>query len=152
MSIPTDFAERAAQCSNNELMEHYGAALRTISRWRRISGVWSPRLHERPARPAIVQSDAAPVRKRVAPAARRIKSARRFCERIANHDGSRAAQAAEYLKRYGPVFRCDANGNFLLDGFFWRRGRAVLSAEEIVQRAEALGWNPDAWRQLGAAA
>ncbi len=68
-----------------------------------------------------------------------------------NHDGSRAALAAEFLRRWAPVYRCDAEGHQLQDGFFWRHGRQVRTDDELIERATAKGWNPDAWREVRAA-
>lgn len=53
----------------------------------------------------------------------------------------------ECLRRYGPVFRCDATGAALRDGFFWNRAGRVLSDDDVIARAEALGWDRDAWRR-----
>jgi len=66
------------------------------------------------------------------------------------HDLSRAGQAAEYLRRFGPVFRCNSNGGADAKGDHWSRSGFVLMDEEIITRAERLGWEPESWRRLAA--
>lgn len=51
-------------------------------------------------------------------------------------DMSAAGQAADFLRKFGPVYRCDVRGRPLADGFFWRRGSAVLSDDELIERAD----------------
>jgi len=60
-------------------------------------------------------------------------------------DMSAAGQACDYLRRFGPVSRCDDR-----DGY-WRRGSAILTGAELIERAERLGWTRDAWAQVKAA-
>lgn len=55
-------------------------------------------------------------------------------------DCTRAGLAADYLRRFGPVVRCDATGRYREDGDHWRRGSTVLSPDEVIGRAERLGW------------
>lgn len=55
-------------------------------------------------------------------------------------DPSEAGQAAEYLRRFGPVVRCNEGGAYDPAGARWRRGSVVLSAAEIVERARHNGW------------
>lgn len=63
-------------------------------------------------------------------------------------DGSLASRAADFLRPLCPVYRCDAVGNPLPDGAFWLRGRAVLTDDELIERARVRGWDPDAWRRV----
>lgn len=58
-------------------------------------------------------------------------------------DMSIVGQASDFLKRLGPVSRCDANGTPMKDGKFWRRGSSQpITDEEMQERATALGWSP----------
>jgi len=66
------------------------------------------------------------------------------------HDLSRAGQAADYLRRHGPVFRCSAVGGANTKGDFWSRRGFVLTDDEIIERAERLGWEPESWRRIAA--
>jgi hypothetical protein len=67
----------------------------------------------------------------------------------ARRDMTRIGQAADFLRRFGPVFRCGPGGVALQSGLHWNRGGFVLTDAELVARAERLGWDPDAWRRLG---
>lgn len=67
-----------------------------------------------------------------------------------NRDCSRAGMAAKFLGRLGPIYRCDARGKPLPDGFFWNRGGFVLSDDEVIERAERNGWREHEWRDLAA--
>lgn len=51
-------------------------------------------------------------------------------------DMSAAGQAADFLRKFGPVYRCDVRGKAIEDGFFWRRGSAILSDAELIERAD----------------
>lgn len=51
-------------------------------------------------------------------------------------DMSQAGQAAEYLQQFGGVWRCAKTGKPDPNGKFWRRGNAVLTDAEIIERAE----------------
>lgn len=55
-------------------------------------------------------------------------------------DATPAGQAAEYLRRFGPVVRCDERGRYDPAGNRWRRGSALLTADEIIERAIRNGW------------
>jgi hypothetical protein len=86
---------------------------------------------------------AQPVRKIVGPAARVFVPLDRPAR-----DVSRSGRAADHLRKFCHVFRCDAVGNPLPDGFYWCRGRAVLTDAELIERAVSLGWQEDAWKQV----
>lgn len=66
------------------------------------------------------------------------------------HERSRAGEAAQYLRRFGPIYRCNANGGADAKGDHWSRSGFVLTDDEIIQRAERLGWQADSWRRLAA--
>lgn len=67
-----------------------------------------------------------------------------------NRDTSLAGQAADYLRRFGPVVRCDDRGRYNENGTHWRRNFSVLTADEIIERAEANGFDSRAWARLAA--
>jgi hypothetical protein len=66
----------------------------------------------------------------------------------ASRDTSRAGDAAEYLRRYGPVYRCDVKGRANPRADYWMRGSTVLTDNDIIERAERNGWKPDLWREI----
>lgn len=128
-SLPEDFVEVAPRLSTRELVERFGVCKVTVLKWCARAGVTPRQVKPGPATlGAMGRAKAAP---------------------IAQHrDTSRAGQAADYLRRFGPVVRCDAVGRFNPTGTHWRRGSSILTADEVIQRAERNGWNPDAWRMV----
>ena len=170
---PDDFAEHGVRETNRELMKRYRATSSTITRWREATHAYrrsGPREIEMPRGFALVAptlsrkelrlryrignavldrwlADAGVSARPVtvgAPAGRVFAPLDR-----PNRDLSRAGLAADYLRRFGSVYRCDDNGRQLADGFFWcRGGRVVLTDDELIQRAQRNGWNPDALRRV----
>lgn len=59
-----------------------------------------------------------------------------------------ADMAQQHLQRFAPCFRCDESGTANPKGKFFRFGNAVLSEDEMMERAERKGWRKDAWREL----
>lgn len=55
-------------------------------------------------------------------------------------DPTPAGQAAEFLRQFGPVVRCNERGQYDPAGNRWRRGAFLLTADEIIQRAQRNGW------------
>lgn len=56
-------------------------------------------------------------------------------------DVSPPARAAEYLRRFGQVVRCTADGKYHPKGDHWHRGNGIpLTADEIIARAVRNGW------------
>lgn len=170
LPVPEDFTDHAHQLS--ELLEQrYGVGRSTIARWRRAVGM--PGRTEFKAKvmpenfaavaPALTLAEARALygvadellrrweattgvklrRLRVTHPAGRLKM-----DRDNRRDMSRAGLAADYLRRFGPVFRCDQHGKPSEKGTHWARGRYVLTGAEIIDRAERNGWQPDAWRTV----
>lgn len=50
------------------------------------------------------------------------------------------AMAADFLRRFCPVSRCDAAGKYDPRGRYWRIGDAVLAEADIIARATRKGW------------
>jgi transposase-like protein len=124
--IPQGFALVAPGMTVNDLARRHGVGRTTVWKWCVRTGV-------RPRR-------ATPQRSSDRAASRRLS------ENPAPHrDVTQAGLAADYLRKFGEVIRCDAVGNPLQDGFFWRRGgRFVLTDDEIIQRAIHNGWRKTA--------
>lgn len=61
-----------------------------------------------------------------------------------------ADMAAQFLQRFAPVFRADADGSANPKGESWRYGSAILTEAELFERAERKGFDPDGWRRLAA--
>lgn len=158
-NVPADFPQRAAKTSNDELVAHYGVSLRTISRWRKIADVWSPRLRERPARPLgeTVAPKKAVERRKPARRGGSSPDGFRLC-RFTNQApavriNSHADAAARELQRLGEVIRCDEHKRYDPKGRFYRVWGQLRTPDEVVALAERkCGFDPNAWQRLGAAA
>lgn len=133
-----EMVRSGARCT--DLMARYGVSQSTISRWLAKAGL------QIEAEPLVRQPVA---RRYVAPVK---KSAPKREVSAPAHDGSLAARAAEYLRRRDPVFRCTEAGVVNSKGSHWYTCSRVLTGGELVERAKAKGWDPDAWKQLGRAA
>lgn len=172
---PADFRENAPVERNAQLAKRYGVSMVTIVRWRKetgirgIDGSYQPhpvpenfaqiakgmRLYE--ARIYFGNSDSV-LKRWCAETGIRFRVSAQVISRATatpiehydSRDMSRAGMAADHLRRFGPVFRCDAEGRALPDGFFWRRGSFILSDDEIIERAVRLGWDENAWRMVAA--
>lgn len=177
-AMPDDFRDVAPGKSLNELQRIYGCGPDAARRWRNEAGIeWKkPAVARTPRRAvpdgfALVASSMTmkQLRERFGAGESLIQ---RFCRdagvtpRRSGHsfwrqsgprplidarDVGRAGQAAIFLQRLGPVFRCTAEGRADPKGTHWRRGSAVLTDAELMQRAERNGWAPDAWREVRAA-
>lgn len=129
--VPDDFAQIAPTLRMFSLCAHFARSPRIVRRWIAETGI---RPMERPAAP------------------KRNVSTRPMGMVVKIHhdprDHSAAGQAADYLRRYGPVARCNAGGRYDPKGDHWRRGSTVLAADEIIARAKRQGWQPDAWKRV----
>jgi hypothetical protein len=179
-AVPSDFVQRAATMTNAEMCLHYGAGSQTITRWRKATnaptvnrggsvkwpvpdgfalvapGMTIKELRVRYAcsRDLIARwCEEVGVQPRRPDPARTVgQASKTFSPRNApSRDGSVAGQAAEFLRRFGPVYRCTEDGKQDLKGTHWNRGgRTVLTDAELIERAKRNGWDPDAWRVLAA--
>jgi hypothetical protein len=169
--LPPDFAEHAIQESNVALMERYNCCGDIITRWRKESGVLSKRVGRTPMSvPTGFHMVAATLTKKelrqryglshkainrlleeTGTAARRVLLKPEPLLPQPGRDLTRATMAADYLRKFAAVTRCNERGQFDPKGAHWRRGPAVLCADEIIARALRQGWNPDSWREVRAA-
>lgn len=122
--VPENFANLAPTLTLPEAREVFGAGDELLRRWEALAGV---KLRRR----RLV-----------------ITSGRLKMDRDNRRDMSRAGLAADYLRRFSSVFRCDAQGKPSEKGTHWARGRHALTGDEIIDRAMRLGWQPDAWRTV----
>ncbi|MEH3121197.1 MAG: helix-turn-helix domain-containing protein [Sphingomonas phyllosphaerae] len=145
--VPEGFADAWAEHPQAELRKIYNASSSTVQRWVTICGLQRPR--GRNVRPAAKPE---PFVRQPAP-----KRPARVVNRVTapidrpHLDNTLAGRAADYLRRFGPVTRCNEAGRYDPNGMFWSRGGSYpLNAEEIVSRARRNGWNPEAWQQVAA--
>lgn len=123
--VPEGFAGLARELTTHELVDRFGVSADTIKRWRRAAGV-------------------------------RLRQRRNFVTRgpgtnihTPAMDTSLAGRAVtDCLRQKGPIWRCNANGQFNPKGQWWNRGGHVLTDDEVIARAERLGWDRDQWRRL----
>lgn len=136
LAAPEDFAEQWPLYTGRQLARRYGRAHKTIIRWASDLGLsrpasWrspeyaskkpkpQPRVRKTPVeKPKVVSSwgSAAPVDR-------------------PHRDMSPAGQAADYLRGFGVVYRCTPTGRADEKGTHWRRGSAVLTDAELIERA-----------------
>lgn len=119
--VPDDFADILRSLGSRGAARHYKTSLSTLTRWRRECGMHK---HQR-AKPTIM-------------AARRTG----FAERplMQNRDMSFAGQAADYLKRFGSLHRCNSDGSFNPKGDCWRRNNRVVTSDRLIKIAVSLGF------------
>lgn len=123
--VPDGFRIMAQSMTRNEMRKHYGASFDTIDRWLAEMGVKA---------------------RRAAPG--RVPYGQPQSKQQTRRDDSRAGRAADFLRRLGPVVRCDAHGQYSPTGTHWLRGSTVLSADEVIDRALRNGWQPEARRAV----
>lgn len=178
--MPADFPQHAAVELNPALMERYGKSVNIITRWRRESGTRAPEHRHGPRnragspapdgfattapgltikelRERFGAGEATVLRwlRETGAQHRRVRFARTASYILApvdrpHRDLSAAGQAADYLRRFAPVIRCDATGRFDPNGDHWLRGSTLLTGPEVIERAEYNGWQADAWKELAA--
>lgn len=171
--MPIDFPTLAATTNNKQLRAHYRCHHIAIQRWREECGVAAPskpsamdgkpegfhltapsmtlsELRVRYGKSANVirawLASAGVSPRRGAPGGRTHYKPAPSIKHVENSLAGRAVD--ECLQKLGPVYRCDARGVPLADGFFWNRGGYVLTDDEVIDRACRNGWNPDAWRAV----
>lgn len=147
--MPADFAEVAPTMLVKELRAHYNAGWRLIARWMAETGAVPKKAP--PNIPPIESTRHMLTVRR--PSGKRVIAFKQNAYLTGkidrpHRDDSRAGQAADYLRRFGPVVRCDSTGMYSDRGTHWRRGSVVLGPDEVIERAMRNGWNPDAWRQV----
>lgn len=120
---PSDFLAILRSLGSQGAARHYHASLATVTRWRRELEIRPQARMKR----GIGQS----------------RTERGFTARplMVNRDMSRAGCAAEYLRRWGSVYRCTAEGAPQAKGTHWRRNLSILNDDELIHRACKLGWS-----------
>lgn len=124
---PEGFADLAPRLTVVHLMARFGCARSTITRWCREHGLT-------PKPPTISYRGPG-----LAPSMQ-----------VAVRDGTLAGRAADFLRKFGPVIRCDETGAYNPRGTHWRRNSTILTADAVIQRAASQGFDPDDWRKVGA--
>ena len=140
LAIPEDFAERAATMTRAQLAAHYGFSHSTVCKFVHVTGATPVKADTPKGRPKLAR-----------PAEYRLC---RYTNRTpAPRINSHADAAARELQRLGEVIRCDEHRRYDPKGKFFRVWGSLCTPDEVVDLARRrCGFDPDAWRQLGAAA
>jgi len=135
---PADFAENWQKMSQRELVVLYSRSLRTIARWCDENNLYRPKAYniskprvEKAPKPVKAKKHAKPLKSTYLQTAAPDRP---------HVDPTPAGQAAEFLRQFGPVIRCNERGQYDPAGNRWRRGAFLLTADEIIQRAQRNGW------------
>lgn len=172
-AMPSDFKSFAPGRGLVELMRHYGASSGTVRRWREMASIRevpmnTARFREMPDNfaqlaPRMTKQSAAAFWGASDPVLRRwCNEAGISFKRVQvyRHPGSRpvisettrdqsvAGRAADFLQKLAPIHRCDADGTANKNGTHWRRNLRVMTAEQVIERAQGLGFDPDGWKRL----
>lgn len=143
--IPDDFTTLALVTTKVGLVRHYGVHNHTVARWLRLTQI-EPPAWERPRKEKAPRQKATRTSR---PAAFRTpKQAHSFdtLRRETTTDGL----AADHLRRFCAVYRCNERGRADQDGAWWRYGNAILTPAELIARAERHGFDAQEWRRLAA--
>lgn len=178
--MPADFPELAERMTNAELIAHYGCSGSKPTLWRKQAGLLFRPVKNRIKTPAdfLTYAPGKTVEELChhyrfsADTVRRMRDAHGIVTvrakpqgrpKLVNNayqttpivrvsrDVTTAGQACDYLRKFGPIWRCNQRGGPEIGGYFWRRGSAILTDAELIERAESLGWDRDEWRRVKAA-
>lgn len=138
LAMPRDFSERVSQMKIADVAQSYGCGRRTVCRWLKEAGI---------SLAAKPRPKPAPTGYRKLPASQKRAYAWSL-PTVRPCDGSSEGRAADFLRRFAPVYRCDESGRMTERGSRWRYGNAVLEPTELVARARGKGFDPDAWSRL----
>jgi hypothetical protein len=145
--VPDDFAALAPTMFTSRLCVHYECSPDAIKRWCRQTGVAVPKAP--PGRPRPPKAFSAKVVR--AAAFRTFRPANAAYQNQQFRDTTLEGRAADHLRKWAPVYRCTERGGVPEDARLlthWRYGNAILSGAEMIERAKAKGFEPDAWRHL----
>lgn len=180
LPIPKDFAEYMATHSQESAAEHYSMSISTVQRmckdigFRRQPGALTGstvRRHSRPLPEWFMSEASTMTRDEIAARAKvtrkvvdrwvgetgvKCKVAQRFNFKKQNTvperkaDMSLAGRSADFLRPRWPNYRCNEDGQQNFNGKYWRFGTAVLTADEVIERAKRRGFDADAWMRIAA--
>lgn len=144
LPIPDGFVEYQRDHTVAEVAEHFGISDATASRMFVELGINRRQQYNETRAAQKAQRKAAKPAPAPKPAASSVDRSAFIATGTVDRphiDITPAGQAAEYLRRFGPVVRCDERGRYDPAGNRWRRGSALLTADEIIARAIRNGWS-----------
>ena len=127
--LPPCFPENAAVMSRTALRHHYKTGLDTLARWYREAGL-EPIQYKKPSAP---KGPKPPKPTHVYSTSGRGRGPG---VSIREKHWSVYDEAADVLRKYGPVSRCDENGKYQQAGDYWRVGWVVITPQELLERGE----------------
>ncbi|MFA7441675.1 MAG: hypothetical protein WCZ66_12035 [Sphingomonadaceae bacterium] len=117
--VPADFAERCAELTRTALARHYGRSYEVVARWLAETGL-TPQAY-------------VPIYNR--PKLRYVRSPGHSNVATVKRDTGPEEMAAEALRRFAPVYRCDEQGLAAQYGKLWRLGNIIIDGDELIARA-----------------
>lgn len=136
--VPDGFRLAAPQMTRTELRDRYNVGIALVDRWLRECGISARREQRNALRVVASMGKRKVASAMVAPVYR---------------DMSLVGRAAEHIRPLAPIVRCDEDGRINPSGKFWLRGgRYIKTDAEVLDLAYRKGFDPDAWKRLGAAA
>lgn len=138
--LPDDYRAVAARLvTQSAIGKHYGVSYVIVRRWDREAGLVRQRFIPSPT-----------PRTPTTPSTAKRQGGHGFRASAAvPRDTSRAGQAARFLQRDCPVYRCRPDGQQSERGTHWHYGRnTILTDAEIIARAERRGFDPDGWKRV----
>lgn len=123
------YAKRMNELSPDQMAEVYGVTRKTVYKWARLFGLAWP------------ESKRAWHSRRLMHAKPVIQTAGEAYQR----DMSEAGQAADFMRRDRPVFRCDLNGKQAQGGKYWMCGIVWMTDDELINRARSKGFRAVRW-------
>lgn len=117
--VPDDFAEVAPTMARYRLRDHYSTDIGIIDRWLAETGL-------KPGR-ALPAQRIRHIGMTFRPRTTLASDNRQY----GVHD-----QAADLLRKYYPVYRCDERGRANPKGKLWRAGNSLIDGDELLARAD----------------
>lgn len=121
--LPEGFARVAPTLTFTELQAHYSVSKGVVSRWLQETGTSPLRTIAAPAKQAGKGN--------IRPSRGNGRSNLVQFRAPSDHDF-----AADELRRFCPVSRCDERGVYAQGGNFWRVGNVICTPDELLARAE----------------
>lgn len=131
-AIPQSFRLAAQAMTHRQLAEHFGRGKLAISAWCKHLGI-KPVPEKRVYHAPHVVGRADRAFHRTTPVIR---------------DETRIGRAVDFLRHYGPLYRCGPGGAAMTKGLHWNRNGFVLTDAEVIERAVRLGWDADSWKRV----
>jgi hypothetical protein len=149
LPAPADLADNALTMTGRELARHYNRDTKTVFRWLREAGI-RPAPFNYSACSKRQWQDNPPRQRRPKSIGIRVPKPKITLVSKMPRDTTLSGQAADHLRKWAAVYRCDPDGRPNQSGSCWHYGMLVLSTDQLMERARNKGWNPSEWEMLAA--